>query len=174
MIKINFGCGNNRLEGWQNHDLDIDISKPLPFPNNYADFILAEHCIEHITHAEALDFFKECHRILKVGGVFRVCIPDIERIYYGASVDYCRFISKKGWGENSKRGAVEAIVKCHGHQSIWNCKILDIYFAVYGFSTVILPSYKSCYVEMNNIDGHGKEIGEEFNLVETTVIEGIK
>lgn len=174
MIKINFGCGNNRLEGWQNYDTDINISKPLPFPDNHADFILAEHCVEHITHAEALNFFKECHRILKPGGVLRVCVPNIERIFNVVSKNYCRFISEKGWGENSRKGAIEAIVKCHGHRSVWNYKILNIYLEIYGFETIFLSPQVSCHIEMNDVDGHWKEIGKEFNLIETTVIEGTK
>lgn len=174
MIKLNFGCGNNRLIGWENYDKEIDISKPLPFPDNHADFILAEHCVEHITHAEALDFFKECHRILKPCGVLRVCVPNIVDIFNFASVPYCRFISEKGWGENSKRGAVEAIVKCHGHQSVWSHKILDVFFNIYGFKTSLSHPRVSLHVELNDIDGHWKEIGEEFNLIETAVIEGTK
>src|SRR5262249_7551150 len=77
--KINLGCGGTRLDGWKNHDSDIDISKKLPFANDSASFIFAEHVVEHIDYYAALDFFCECRRVLAPGGVLRIAVPSIER-----------------------------------------------------------------------------------------------
>ena len=69
MKKINFGCGGNFLEGWENYDAEVDITKPLPFEDSSTDFILAEHVYEHIKPREGILFLRECHRILKPTGV---------------------------------------------------------------------------------------------------------
>jgi len=69
MRKIQFGCGGNRLNGWENYDYEIDISKPLPFNNDSVDAILAEHVLEHINIHQAWNFIEECYRILKKDAV---------------------------------------------------------------------------------------------------------
>jgi predicted SAM-dependent methyltransferase len=80
-VKLQFGCGGNRLEGWQNYDSEIDIAKPpLPFRDAYADFIFAEHVLEHVPLQEAIRFLRDCHRILKPGGTIRLAVPSIVRI----------------------------------------------------------------------------------------------
>lgn len=54
MRKIQFGCGGNKLDGWENYDRDVNISKPLPFEDNSIRFIFAEHVLEHV-HAHDLN-----------------------------------------------------------------------------------------------------------------------
>ncbi len=80
-MKLNLGCGTNKLLDWQNHDADVDISKRLPFGDRTADFIFIEHCVEHIAYYEAIEFFKECHRVLAPGGTLRVVVPSVEKIW---------------------------------------------------------------------------------------------
>jgi predicted SAM-dependent methyltransferase len=71
MRKLNLGCGGNIIAGWENHDWDVDITKPLPYEDNSIDFIFIEHCVEHTTTPDAVRFFAECLRILKDEGTLR-------------------------------------------------------------------------------------------------------
>lgn len=78
--KLNIGCGNKKLEGYVNVDLygnpDVrhDLNKaPYPFKDNSVDFILCEHCLEHLKEPEM--FFMEVHRILKIGGRAKIVVP---------------------------------------------------------------------------------------------------
>ena len=104
MILLNLGCGYPRPGlPWLNIDqlhsslpnpksqerinlakernyIDCDLSKGIPFNDDEVDGIFASHFIEHLTPQESILFLKECHRVLKPGGVLRVSVPDAARM----------------------------------------------------------------------------------------------
>jgi len=95
LIKLNFGCFRQMFYGWLNIDIldmagyakafgfefmKLDVRKPLPFPDNYADLIYHCHLIEHLTVEQALSFLRECHRIMKNEAVMRIVTPDLDVI----------------------------------------------------------------------------------------------
>jgi predicted SAM-dependent methyltransferase len=90
-IKLNIGCGTDYKKGWINIDnnsdnnieagkldLNWDLMKPLPFPDNSADFIFSEHFFEHFSVEDGQKIMKDLMRILKPGGVMRIAMPDLE------------------------------------------------------------------------------------------------
>lgn len=169
MRKVQFGCGSNRLDGWENYDIEIDITKPLPFGNESVDFIFIEHLIEHISHQEAFGFLQETHRILKPDGVIRIAFPDLERIYLTIDESYIKFLRDKGWGD-----PVYNIIFNHGHKSVWTKDMIEVFLQNTGYLCKKVMVHKSFHPELQKLEGHGREIGEEFNMIETSVIEGIK
>ncbi len=176
-MKINFGCGANRLEGWQNYDCEVDISLPLvgQFPDDSADFIFAEHVVEHIEYEEALNFFGECKRILRPGGVVRICVPSIERIMLHADADYINFIQRHGWTKiEGVRGAMDAILFNHGHRAPWTDGLLKASLFYVGLEPEQCDPNQSRHDELRNIDGHSKVIGWKNNWIETSIFEGLK
>lgn len=52
----------------------------IPYPDNRFSFVYHSHVLEHFGKNEAVEFIKECHRVLRPGGVFRVVVPDLESI----------------------------------------------------------------------------------------------
>ena len=175
MIKLNFGCGENRLEGWKNHDKDVDISKTLPYPDNYADFIFCEHCVEHIDYYSAIKFFKECHRVLKPNGVARITVPSLSSIMNRADDDYCKFTTKWQKLGSNRRGAMHAILYAHGHKTAWTADLLLSTLYYCGFDRMMLEvPGRSDHPELQNVEGHHKIIGDHFNNIESCVCEGIK
>ena len=79
--KLNLGCGSKPLEGFINVDLNpmnekilkVDLEQPLPFENNYFNYVFAENIFEHIFKLE--DLLKELHRICKEGAEIEVIVP---------------------------------------------------------------------------------------------------
>lgn len=52
------------------------LTTPWPWDHERADGILASHVIEHFTCLEAREILRQCHRVLKTGGILRVSVPD--------------------------------------------------------------------------------------------------
>lgn len=85
---INLACGGKLCHeaGWVNADhspsasdvISIDLLKPLPFAEGSFDVVYHSQFIEHLPQDWAVSFMKECHRILKPGGVLRVVTPDLK------------------------------------------------------------------------------------------------
>lgn len=174
MIKINLGCGGNHLDGWVNVDADVDITKPLPYPDKHADYMFAEHVVEHVGYYEALGFFRECHRVLKNGGVLRIAVPSVERILKYGTPEYFKFASK--WGPtNDVRGAMHAILHAHGHRAPWTESLLTTSLFSSGFDkTEVCTPGQSHINELQQVEGHGKVISEYFNWIETVAVEATK
>lgn len=173
-LRLNFGCGENKLPGWKNTDIEVDISKPLPYPSNSADFVFAEHCVEHIPMPAAVAFFKEALRVLKPGGTVRIAVPSVEQVMERADDDYAKFTTK--WQPNAtRRGAMHNILFCHGHEAAWSGGLLRTLLYYAGFEDVALNHVGYSDIEaLRGLEGHGRVIGDKFNIIETVVCEGTK
>jgi predicted SAM-dependent methyltransferase len=85
-VKLNLGCGPCIKPGWINvdswsagADLQLDLRESLPFPDGCASFIHSEHFFEHLEYPfPARTFLLECCRILKLGGILSLGVPDTE------------------------------------------------------------------------------------------------
>lgn len=79
-MKLNLGCGKDLWEGWVNIDwvdapgvdMVLDISKPLPLPNNSISEVLVSHVLEHIIDWESVII--EIWRILEPGGTLKIIV----------------------------------------------------------------------------------------------------
>lgn len=82
-LKLNLGCGPKILDGFINCDIassderviKIDLNKlPLKWETDTVDFILMEHCFEHLD-VNHVDFMRECWRILVPSGKIKIVVP---------------------------------------------------------------------------------------------------
>ena len=103
MIKINMGCGwRNFGSDWIHIDsgdyehLDyISITDLSQFENNSVDLIYASHVVEYFDRQQVPSLLKEWKRILKVGGVLRIAVPnfhEISRLYSNGSYPLDNFV----------------------------------------------------------------------------------
>jgi len=82
-IMLNLGCGNEILKGFINVDIEGEKQKgfvkadvrDLPFPDNYADYILAREVLEHIPLLNIMNVLVEWIRVLKPGGRIVITCP---------------------------------------------------------------------------------------------------
>jgi predicted SAM-dependent methyltransferase len=88
MRLLNIGCGLTFHPDWINIDVDpyssqvqyCDITKNLPYPDDYFDACYSSHVLEHLSKQDAAKLVAECYRIIKPQGVIRIIVPDLEAI----------------------------------------------------------------------------------------------
>jgi SAM-dependent methyltransferase len=54
-----------------------NLEHSVPFIDDCVDFVYSSHSLEHLPVRHAQHLCREVFRVLKPGGVFRVCVPDL-------------------------------------------------------------------------------------------------
>ena len=72
-----------------------NASKRIPERNESVDLIYCCHMIEHLDYEETNNFFMECKRVLKPGGIARIVVPDFDKLIdsYNQNHDVDSFIN---------------------------------------------------------------------------------
>lgn len=87
-MKLNLGCGYNKIEGWLNVDSDpecnpdkcFDLTKPdWPIETSTITEVVAEHILEHLEGTEGyLTFWKELYRVCAHDATIQIEVPHWE------------------------------------------------------------------------------------------------
>ena len=160
MTKLHLGCGTNYLQGWVNIDLnpeiaDIvqDLRNQLPFPNESVSFIFVEHFIEHLTDIEAINFLRECFRVLSHGGVIRIITPDINYLIDCFIRGECSIWRDVDWEPTSPCRMINEGMRSWGHCFLYDSTELFSVLRYVGFSLIGLSDYKnSIYPELRCLE----------------------
>jgi len=87
-LRLHLGCGDKRLKGWLNLDIDPacgpdkvhDVTYLADFSDNSVDEIYACHLLEHIVPYRTLEVLAEWRRVLRPGGTLRLSVPDLRLV----------------------------------------------------------------------------------------------
>ena len=85
-MKLNLGCGQNRIEGYVNADREpaaepdvvMDMEEfPWPFDDDSVDEVMASHVLEHIgaTPNLFIGVMQEIYRVCRAGAAVHVAVP---------------------------------------------------------------------------------------------------
>jgi SAM-dependent methyltransferase len=85
---LNIGCGGIVHTDWVNLDvvsvaagvITHDLRRNFPFADGRFDAVYGSHVLEHLEPLAAARLLRDCHRILKPGGIARIVVPDLEAI----------------------------------------------------------------------------------------------
>lgn len=192
IVKVQIGCGKNKLPGWLNTDLSasddvvyLNAIKPLPFASNSVDYVFSEHMFEHISYENGNRLLHELGRVLKNGGRLRIATPDLAFLirlhqeaesdlmkrYIRNSVDVHLFEPKLYEGSV----VINNFFSSWGHRFIYDFSTLSHTLHSAGFVDVTrCRSQESSDPNFRGLESHGQVIGEEFNLLESMVVEASK
>lgn len=143
-LLLHLGCADTYLDGWCNIDyarpgrrLDLrwDLRRPLPFPDAAVEAIFSEHVLEHIPYPGAMRLLRECYRLLKIGGVCRIGVPDFER-YLRSYLGQDPLIDETHPNSPTKALAVAEVLYRFGHRSTYDVMTLSTMAHAAGFSLV--------------------------------------
>ena len=106
-LLLNLGCGDRTHSAWVNIDysraakikawlvvrrwvrsplpsnyLNHDLRKGIPFADGAAEVTYSSHVLEHLPRELGLGFCREQWRVLRLGGIIRVVVPDLEGLAF--------------------------------------------------------------------------------------------
>jgi predicted SAM-dependent methyltransferase len=146
VVRLNFGCGETYYEGWcgidrfyaSNVALTLDLRRPLPFPDCSVDYCYSEHFLEHLYPDEGQRHLKEVHRVLRLGGRYRIVVPDVMKFakcYLEGDVDF--FHRAFPWAHRPMQ-ALYCVANWEGnHRNILDFEELKYMGQTAGFAHVI-------------------------------------
>lgn len=144
MRKINIGAGTRwRENGWEvldNGSGTYDESWKhkgkcwdTKLPDNAYDIVFTSHMLEHVPHFRVENTFAELNRIMKVGGIIRILVPDLKKYataYVNGDLSY--FSNSRHYSDHLGIGAsFLRLVISPGHQTIAFSREMDEIFGGY-------------------------------------------
>ena len=189
--KLHIGCGPNMLDGWINTDLTagpniiaVDAASILPFGDCSFRYVFSEHLIEHLDYKEASSFVSECWRVLVPGGIIRTATPDLRfliQLYDGNKSETQR--EYVDWAARTfldipvvlDAFIINNFFRAWGHKFIHDEDTLTLLLVTAGFEDV--KRYRpgiSDDPSLCNLESHGRLISQEFNDLETFVLEAVR
>jgi predicted SAM-dependent methyltransferase len=111
-LRLNLGCGMNRLDGYLNvdrhgepdlrHDLEVT---PWPWPDDSASEILLKHVLEHLGRDPIvyLEIMKELYRVCEDGAAIRIIVPHHRHDNFFNDPTHVRAVTPEGMTLFSQR-----------------------------------------------------------------------
>jgi predicted SAM-dependent methyltransferase len=141
--------------------------------------------IEHVPYEGALAMLRECRRVLKKGGAVRISTPDIQltqrlmqRPLTPELERYVHWSNERYGCAGDPGSAVQVVNRLQhewGHQFLYDAETLADALLRAGFAeTAQCTPGDSAHAVLVNIDSHAQVIGEEFNELESLIIEAVK
>ena len=111
-----------------------DLAYGIPLRDASVDFVYSSHFLEHLGQASGLRLLRESYRVLRVGGVIRVCVPDLDKaVEFYLRGERERFLSYFFTDERLGR---------HRHRFMYNFESLRDALCVAGFVDVTRCAFR--------------------------------
>jgi predicted SAM-dependent methyltransferase len=188
--KLHIGGGWHRMDGWLNTDLELipdvmrmDATQRFPFRDGTFQYVYTEHMIEHVSYQKGVYMLRECHRVMREGGVIRVITPDLAAIIglYRRELctdqqEYLLWFCQTFVQEcpPNAASAINAMFRLWGHQFIYDEEALADAMRAAGFSSVTRCLIgDSDHPDLRNL-GNEQRYPEGLLNFESVTLEGCK
>jgi SAM-dependent methyltransferase len=149
---LNFGCGTNIMQGFDNLDLkDFDFNRAhYPIKNDTYGYVYSRHVLEHLREPEKV--LNELHRICKPGAVIDIIVPHLNNsgafsmlghISYFNDRTFRCLVEKEGW--RPVKGWKIIFIR---EEPTWFGKLIFIPHIRKKLSRMINGIYKQIYVRL--------------------------
>lgn len=146
-VYLNLGSGprgkDNKhwvnIDGYNDRNVHfrLDFARPLPFPDNTFDGAFCEHVIEHFTYEDGRRVCTEILRLLRPGGVFRIIVPDAERVVRTYLDDPGRLIAYRGQPDLTAMQVVNDYFRQrYEHQFLYDSETMQQLLSEAGFTEI--------------------------------------
>jgi hypothetical protein len=149
-LLLHVGCGELVQPGWVNIDTELragafywDAVNGLPFEEQTVRHIHAEHFLEHLEVYDGGRFLAECHRVLEIGGILRIIVPDAEKYmkaYATGDHDFFEPLVRLGGTAEplpTKAAICNQMFRMGGdHRFAWDFETLEYTARQIGFSSI--------------------------------------
>ena len=179
-LKVNLGNGPFTHSGWLNldcrmslrqEDLSCDLRRSWPLRDGSAKYVFAEHVLEHFAYPDEINhILKECHRVLRKGGVLRAIVPNTERYLRSYTEKDEDFVRQVTGANGSNLSLVNVMMRENGfHKYAYDYEELERTLKRAGFETVMLSTLRHSVHEDLNID-----LNEPIRELVSLYIEAVK
>lgn len=136
--------------GWSREIFVHDLRRRFPWADDSVDVIYSSHTLEHLSPTEGRRFVRECHRVLRPGGVIRIAVPDlracVERYLGGklCSTDFLEALSVDAVRPGD--GRFKRLLAPHvrfPHRCMYDADSLASLMRGVGFETELTDAFRS-------------------------------
>jgi predicted SAM-dependent methyltransferase len=191
MPKLHIGGGWRRLGGWLNTDIELvpdvmrmDATELFPFSDKIFHYVYTEHMIEHVPYLKGAYMLRECHRVMREGGVIRIVTPDLAAILglYRSDLradqqEYLTWFCKTFVRQEcpfSAAAAINAMFRQWGHQFLYDEETLRETMRAAGFRSVERFALgESRHFDLQNVENQERYPAGLLNF-ESVALEGLK
>ena len=173
-MKLNMGCGRNKLDGWVNvdvfpecspdllHDLE---SLPWPWPDNSAEQVLFSHSLEHMGRDARtfLGIIKELYRVCCDGAQIQISVPHPRHDNFIDDPTHVRAITP-GTLQLFDRTICDEL-RAKGSANTPLAHYLNVDFLLAVNQSVLAEPYATQYERKAISDGELAQMGLKFNNV---------
>jgi SAM-dependent methyltransferase len=185
--KVNLGCGISGAKGWHNFDNSptiwlsrvpllrrwkrlprwpsdvrhLDVIKGLPFKPGTVDCIYSSHMIEHLAFIDAVKVLSHCRKVLRVGGVLRITVPDLRIMVddYVANGDAARLVERLHLSSNFS----DVFHKGACHRAMYDADYLAFLFNKAGFASPERRQFGESHIpEIGEVELESRRFGGLF------------
>jgi predicted SAM-dependent methyltransferase len=159
---LNLGGGSNCMAECLTVDVDaradayVDVTRPLPFPDECFDAVFCEEVIEHIDRAAGRRLLAECARVLRPGGILRVTTPDLA------------YFAHRVLAAPDDPAEINGIFYDHGHLHIYTPESLARACQEAGFESPQRSGYRDPESRLGWLDSHADRFGRSPEISQYT------
>lgn len=162
---------------WPAHVRHLDLRRRLPYDDAVVDAVYASHVLEHLYPDDAAALLRECHRVLRPGGLMRLVLPDLrsmvaEYLASDAPTAAVRLNRRLLFRpERRPRGLWQRLQAVfgdmHSHKFMYDPPCLSLRLLEAGFTDIRGMGYhKSRIPETPQVERAGRVLGGEGFIIE--------